>query len=85
MNPNSDFHVALTNPYFNNVSSRPLALIILNCVMIIDEELMEDFSTIEIEVSKMKTLTLYLHFLQLKGEYSLGFSHITKYNHDAFK
>ena len=44
-----------------------------------EEELMES------ETRKLKTLALYFHRLQLKGEASLGFSLLTKEDYDEFK
>ena len=63
----------------------PLALILLHSLMMTEEELIENFSTSEIKVKKIRTLALYLHCLQLKGETSLGFSRITKQHYEDFK
>ena len=50
-----------------------------------EKELMEDLHPRKSEARKLKTLALYFHHLQLKGEDSLGFSHITKEDYDEFK
>ena len=45
---------------------------------------MDDLSASKSEARKLKTLVLCFHHLQLKGEASLGFSHITKEYYDKF-
>ena len=46
---------------------------------------MDDFYATKSEARKFRTLALYFNYLQLKGEASLGFSHVTKENFEEFK
>ena len=46
---------------------------------------MEYLRTTKSEMRKLKTLALCFHHLQLKGEASLWFSHLTKEDYDKFK
>ena len=85
MNSSSDFYPALVNSSFNNITSHLLACIVLYSFMMTEEYLMEEFYTSKSEAKKMRTLAISLHCLQLKGEASLGFHHITKEEYDDFK
>ena len=46
---------------------------------------MEDLCATKSEIRKLKILSLYFHYLQLKGEASLGFSPLTKEDYEEFK
>ena len=46
---------------------------------------MEDLRATKSKIRKFKTLVLYFHHLQLKGEALLGFSHLTKEDYEEFK
>ena len=58
---------------------------LLHSFMRAEEELMEDLCATKSEIRKLKTLALYFHHLQLKGEASLGFSYLTKEDYEEFK
>ena len=50
-----------------------------------EKELMDHYCATKSEARKFRTLSLYFNYLQLKGEASLGVSHITKENIEEFK
>ena len=80
MRPNSPFHDVITNHSFNKITRELLLLILVFYFMRKEKVLMDDLPTIKSETIKLKTLALYFHRLQLKGETSLGSSHPTKEN-----
>ena len=53
--------------------------------MWIEKEIMEDLPASKSEARKLKTLALYFHYLQLKSEASLVFSHTNKEYYDELK
>ena len=85
VNPNSSFYPSITNPSFKRMAREPFSFILLFSCMFIEEEFMEDLRPTKTEVRKLKILSLYFCYLQLKGEASLDFSHLTKKDYEEFK
>ena len=80
VSPSSPFYAAITNPSVNIIARQPLERILLFSFMWTEKELMDHYCATKSEARKFRTLALYFNYLQLKGEASLGFSHITKEN-----
>ena len=59
--------------------------IVITAMMFSANDLKESFSASENKIRNMKTLALYYHYLQTKGEASFRFSGITKKDCDNFK
>ena len=74
----SSFYDAIANSSFKGWASFSLEEILLFSHMSTEEELMDNLSATKSEIRKLRTLSLYFDYLQLKGEASLGFSHLTK-------